>query len=183
MARRISLVVLCEDEKGLGQSFAAAFLNRYSLPVRLQPIYRKGPNKPGVLRQFPDEVRTLLRQGAETHLLVLMDADDESYERNLNDLLKRLTSEEKQALLALNRFHLICPNYELENWCRHLEGRLVTEARDLSLTYKEDSDCRDAARFLADCCRGRKKLPEPSLPSLGDACKRWQDYTTEHDLA
>ena len=181
MARRIALVVLCEDQKGLGQSFAAAFLNRFQFPTRLGTRYVKGPDKAGVLRKFPEEVRSLLQQGAETHLFVLMDADGLSYESNLKALMDTLSPTLLHEVSETGRVHLICPNYELENWCRHLEGRAVTEARDLKLEYKRDSDCRDAARTLADACKSRKELASP-LPSLASACDRWHIYVEQHRL-
>lgn len=177
MARRIALVVLHEDM--LHQSFAAAFLNRIHLPNRLPPRFVHASNKAGLLQRFPEEVRALLAQGAETHLVVLMDADGRPYAENQKLLLKKLTPFEVRALQKPGRWLLICPNYELENWARNLDGWAVNEGRDLTLAYGDDSDCRAAARKLADACMA-DSAPSGALPSLVDACTMWREYTKRH---
>jgi hypothetical protein len=140
-----------------------------------------GPGKAGIIRRFPDEVRSLLNQGAETHLIVLMDADGDTFEDNRKLLVRKLTKGERARLTELGRFHLVCPNYELENWCRGLEGERVTEDRSLDLVYTHDKSGRDAGGTLAESCRKRQDLPH-SLPSLHNACERWQAYLDRNDL-
>ncbi len=180
MSRRIAIVVLHED--ALHQSFASAFFREINLPVRLRATrYSKAVNKSGVQKNFAAEAISMLKQGAETHLFVIVDADSESYEQNLNRLVITLTDVERERLESNGRFLLICPNYELENWCRNLEGTQVTEDRNVTLAYKNDSDCREAARFLAITCKTGQPLVNP-LPSMVDACTRWTAYKVKHNL-
>jgi len=179
LPRRISLVVLHEDM--LHQSFASAFLNRLNLPTRPPVRFVHAGNKAGVISLFSDQVKGMLDQGAETHLLVLMDADGQSYASNEIRLLSSLDPTTRTKLQMIGRWHLICPQYELENWCRHLEGQEVAETRNLALAYREDSDCRPVARKLAETCQSKGLLTSP-LPSLADACSKWNTFLAKHKL-
>lgn len=179
LPRRIALVVLHEDM--LHQSFTVAFLNKFGLPARIRPRLVHAKSKGGVQKQFRTEVQELLKQGAETHLFVLMDADGLTFEDNRRLLLSELTEEERTDLERLGRWHLVCPNYELENWCRNIEGSHFDEQRDVKLAYRNNSEAREAARTLADACK-RGIIIDGSLPSLMEACGRWQAYVQRHTL-
>ena len=179
MPRRVKLVVLCEDAQH--HSFAAAFLNRANLPTGGRPRYIPCDGKTKVLAAFPAEVRALLASEAETHLLVLVDADGDTLEHNIEALLGTLDAEMRARISENDRWLAICPNWEIENWIRHLEGKPVTEELRPQLALTQPSECRDVARTLADQCRARR-MPKNPLPSLEGACTAWRAYLERHDL-
>ena len=179
MPRRVSLVVLRED--ALHESFAAAFLNASSLPKRGDPRYVPGVNRAGVVSRFANEARGLLRQGAETHLIVMVDADGWTYADVREQLLRTLDDDLRARFEASGRWMLIAPNWEMEHWVHCIEGREVTEERDLKLSFRWDKECRPAARRLAELCAKGQPLPN-ALPSLEAACVEWRRYLDRNDL-
>lgn len=177
MPRRVSLVVLCEDAQHL--SFAAAFLSHANLPTRGSPRFVRCGNKANVQPKFAIESKALLGAGAETHLLVLIDADGKSHEKNEQYLMGGLDAQLRGRLKQNGRYLIVCPNWEIENWIESLAGRAQTEDRDRGSRQEQSSACKPVARKLADDCRENNPL-QTALPSLIDACARWRAYLKGH---
>lgn len=179
MPRRVSLVVLHEDS--LHQSFASAFLNASNLPTRGSPRTVNGGSRAGVVSRFASEASAMLQAGAETHLIVMVDADGSTYGDVRNQLLRTLDEPLRGRVEADRRWLLVSPAWELENWVHCLMGSNVTEERDLGLAFRWDKDCRPAARLLAEHCTHHREVPN-ALPSLAAACVGWREYIERNEL-
>ena len=106
------------------------------------------------------EARALLAAGGETHLIVMVDADGGDHASARRQLLNALDGTPRDQVEANERWLLVSPAWELENWVGCLEGRAVTEARDPGLSLDHDKACRAAARALADRCGRGRTRPE-----------------------
>jgi hypothetical protein len=170
MLRRVTIVVLCEDE--IHESFASAFLNRLGLPTEGARRISRAGSKEKLFSEFAVRVRALRKRHAQTRLLVLVDGDELTDELIRERLRQKLRELGEDANFSKDPVLVLCPRWELENWVLCLLGESVGEERHPGLRERAGDRVRPAARALADFCLTREP-PAPSVPSLAAACEAW----------
>jgi hypothetical protein len=179
MRKKVSLVVLCEDE--MHQSFINAFLKRIGLPLNGRPRIERLGSRSNVVEGFPKELRAIRRSHVNVRLLVVIDADgdaDASIEAQFREKLREQNLADD---ISQDPLLLVIPRWELENWALDLMGRPIGEGRDRAARRKIGDDVREAGRRLADACK-EHGIPGTPLPSLQKACTDWHSFRAQYPL-
>lgn len=178
MARKVRLVVICEDI--LHETFARAFLyrrgfKRHQLTFKPAPSGR-GDAKQHVCSEVCRELAELRRQpGRNRGILYVTDADN----LTVDGRRQSVTSACKGAQLSPPQddepvFGFI-PKWEIENWLAYLRGEAVDESNNCYRKYNRcESEAYPLAEDLADRC-DREDLPDPP-PSLLSACNDYPRF-------
>jgi hypothetical protein len=169
MARRVEVVVLCED--ALHRSFATAFLNRTSVPIRLLDVRIMG-TRSNVLDAAPKWVRAVRTRGATAHLVILVDLDTASAAYIDAEIAKRLTAASAPTLTTSDNVVVIGAKREIDTWVTYLKGGAVDEANKFPV---KDTEGRSAGADLGNRCKAAAPLVAPPS-SLTDSCARWSAY-------
>jgi hypothetical protein len=179
MPKKVSLVVLCEDE--MHQSFVAAFLNRISLPLNGRPRIEPLGSRSRVMERFPTEVRALRQAHAERRLLIVVDADKDTPASVEAQFIQKLKEAGVSDNISGDPILFVIPKWELENWALDLMGKSIGELRDPGARGKIGDDVRESGRLLADACQ-KHSIPGTPLPSLQNSCNRWKAFRSAHPL-
>ncbi|HWD38599.1 MAG TPA: hypothetical protein VG944_07100 [Fimbriimonas sp.] len=173
MPKRVSLVILCEDE--MHQRFINAFLHRVGMPSVGRARLERMQSKSAVFEAFPREVRALRKAHVQTRLIVVVDGD-ELTDAQINDRLRRkLRESDLEDTFEDEPVLIVRPRWEMENWALHLLGESIEEDHRDDARKNVGDRGRDAGRILADGCKARR-LPVSPLPSMKHACIEWEAH-------
>jgi hypothetical protein len=173
MARRVRLVIVCEDI--LHETFMRAFLYKRGF-TRFELTFRKFTDGEGDAKQHV--CATLCRELAairkfaspDRGLIFIIDADNLSVDDRRSRIYDACKTCNIQAPQADEAVFGVIPKWEIENWLAYLRGEPVDEKCN---TYKKYRDCESKiyplVDRLADMCE-QQQLPG-APPSLVTACE------------
>jgi hypothetical protein len=180
VANRTQIVCLCEGSRGA--SIDGVFINRLikSLdPNWLRPwggsntirlVHCGGRKK--VAEKLPEELRSCLRAGGHTTLMVWADCDDDCTD---GDALKAhfWRAAERQGITQeqFDGVMFIFAKDRLENWIEFLQSGTTDESSE-GPRVKNNRAVADAAKKLAEFCKAGKPL-DGMPPSLQWSCRNW----------
>lgn len=158
MSDRFVVYVLAEGKRD--QRFIRKFLQGIGVGPRemtFAPISDgRGSGKQSVLQSFADEVRAYRRRNSHTatSLVVMMDADNQSVDRCLSDLDRKLVeSGQERVDRCSDRIARLIPRRNIETWILYLvSGALArTQIRedDKGLKDTKSADAWDDAAPIA----------------------------------
>lgn len=170
-----SFVILCEDVQH------EAFVRRALKHLGIQGIPRverapggRGSGEQWVRNRYPVEVKALRNGHVERTLIVTVDADTQEVEQRLrefDDALKTATQAPRE---ATDRIVFVIPRRNIETWLAALSGeapQVLDETRLFPRYAGSESACDPMARQLADHCKRRKPIGQPSLAAT---CVEWR---------
>lgn len=166
-ARRVQVVVLCEDDQH--ERFLLHLLKARGSgsPVR----FRKSPAGKGsaeqwVREQYPTEVRAHRAKASylSVALLTITDADALSVQQRKQSLEKELAQTGQQPRTNTEKIIVLVPKRSIETWIHHLNGNVVDE--ETGYGNKSPEECKLAAQALLQHCRRQACCP----PSVTDGC-------------
>ena len=168
MSRRVTWVVLCEDEQHY--AFARRFLDRMAKPALRECYKVLGPGHAGVRARFGDEVAAIRKRGGTAALLAIVDADQASVEERRRYVMELCVGP--QCPTAHDPVAVLIPERNIETWIAWLSGREV-DATTCYLKLRRERDCDPAVLTLKGMCDAQSmRLPAP--PSLEAACREFQ---------
>lgn len=176
MARRVRLVIVCEDI--LHATFMRAFLFARGF-TRHQLTFKQADSGAGDAKKRVGELvcRELqaIRKFAGKGLIYVVDAD------NLTVAERRRTMEDACEDAGVDPPRLgeavfaVIPKWEIENWLAYLRGEPVDEDSNRYEKYRKcESDVYPLVRRLAEMCQ-RQNLPD-APPSLAAACSDYPRF-------
>jgi hypothetical protein len=177
MAKRVSVVILCEDLQH--EVFLRAVLLHQQFNIRHMRIVRREPGdaKQFVVNHFPAEVQTLRRHRREHRILIVMtDADDRSVNERLKTLTNALATANVDPIKANDPVFCFVPKWEIETWLAYLDGKTVQEDRKYPKLVRE-SDAQPLVKRLMKMCNDQR-LRRGAPPSLAIACDLYRRMVT-----
>jgi hypothetical protein len=176
--------ILAEDNRQ--QSFIRRFLLRVGIEGRrmvFAPIPDgRGSGKQWVRKRFADQVRICRRRNsrASTSMFAMMDADEMTVARCLNDLNDELiTSGQPRVDANHDPIARLVPKWNIETWILFLVSdeaakRFVIEGQDYKDSKRSeqwDQLVPQAVAALYEWTRPGAKLPDSLIDSLGSGLK------------
>jgi len=172
MKRRVSWVLLCEDEQQY--AFAHRFLKAL-LGTRSRGIRKVlGPGAAGVRARFATEVQLVRSRGDTAGLVAFIDADSFTVQDR-----KQFVADAcgKKALTTSDPVAILVPRRNIETWIAYLGGTDVDETV-LYPKLDRERDCAPAVDALKRMC-DQQQLRPPAPLSLEDACGEFQRLRTK----
>lgn len=175
--RRVKLVLLCEDSQH--EAFARRFLEGMGWNTRELRV-EKSPSAGGAAEQwvrnrFPVELKIFRERNhrAASGLVAIIDADTREVYERINELESVCRSTETPFRQTNEAVAVAVPRRNIETWIHYLNGTEVNENDDYPKLERERG-CRPAVAKLISLCRSTG-LPADAPPSLGEACKEYQE--------
>ncbi|UCE60141.1 MAG: hypothetical protein JSU63_00025 [Phycisphaerales bacterium] len=173
MARKVRLVVVCEDL--MHEVFARAFLYRRGMK-RHQLTFKSAPQgdaKQYVCTEVCCELTELRRSsGTNRGILYLIDADNLTVDRRRQTVISACRKAQVPPPQDHEPVFGFIPKWEVENWLAYLRGETVDESSNRYPKYSRcESEAYPLVEDLGERCE-RQSLPD-APPSLQTAC---QDY-------
>lgn len=181
MSDRFSVYILAEGKRD--QRFIREFLKRIGVGPRemiFAPVSDgHGSGKQRVLNSFADQVRVCRRRNtrATTSLVAMMDADEQSVDRCLHDLDRKLTETGQDRIDGdRDRVARLIPKRSIETWILFLASDAPTRTQireDINLKDTKPEDAWDEAIPIASevFCEWHR-LPSYCPDSLLDSLAR-----------
>jgi hypothetical protein len=179
MVSRAQIVCLCEGRKG--ESIDEVFINKLMKSLKPAWIRQEGSNfvrlvpcggRKEVVEKMPSELRSCLKMGGHTTLMVWADCDDNCAD---GDALKVhfWRDAERQGIVReeFDRVVFVFAKDRLENWIEFLQTGTTDESID-GPRVKNNRAVADAAKKLAGMCKAGGKVAGMP-PSLQWSCKNW----------
>ena len=173
---RAKLIILCEDSQQA--VFAKHFFIRRgfaSQKITLQ-MNTKGSGEQFVRTEYAKQVK-FCRQTSSyspvgTYLVVLIDADNHTYEQRLRQLDESLEDDGQPKRQPNEKIAIFVPKRNIETWIHYLMGKAVDEKTAYPKLARQ-RECRKYVDKLVKkiCPIG---LPEDAPPSLRAACEELQ---------
>lgn len=170
------IVILCEDRQQ--EVFTRYFLEKFYRihPRRIRsnlPPAGVGSGEQWVRQQYRIEVKTYRRYSSSKKiaLVVMIDADNLTYEERHRQLSKMLTDANLDERQPHERIALFIPKRNIETWLYFLDRQ--QESIDESIVYRhldKESDCKGSVYTLAANCLNRLPLATNAPSSLQQAC-------------
>ena len=183
MTNRTQIVCLHEGQKG--RSIDPVFIN--ALMKELNPAWIRpwkgsncvrmvdGGGRNDVMNLMPRELRTCLRAGGQTTLMVWADLDDNCADGD--ELKSRFWSEAETAGISPEEFAqvvFVFAKDRLENWVEYLlSGKTDESVEGPRITHNRE--VADAGKALAKRCLLGSTVP-PLPPSLIWSCQNWRQF-------
>lgn len=172
MSRPSLVIVLVEDNRH--QQFIRCYLRRVGLSAHAMRFLKspsgRGSAEQWVRESFATEVRAYrARQArAETHFILLIDADNKTVKNRLAQLDQALKSEGVEPINSrAEQIARLIPKRNVETWILVLNGFAVDERTDYKSTnYGWDKLVPKSADTLYDWVRPNAHLPAGCIPSL-----------------
>ena len=182
MARKVQLVIVCEDL--LQETFVRAFLKQLGFHRRKLTFRKAGPGegdaKQYVVGETSRQLQALRRfSGRGRGLIFAVDADNLSVAQRRTTLDQACRDAGVQPPGSDEAVFAVIPKWEIENWLAYLRGETVDEQRNDYDKYRgRESDVHPLAKRLSEMC-DRQELPD-APPSLVTACQeygRFRDWS------
>lgn len=176
-ASRADVVLLCEDPQT--SVFVRQYLNmrRPNWRIRTDPAFTYRQRKEGgignsyVLKRVGENVnrhRHIAKRAANTCLVIVIDADENTIEEKINQLDLQLRNQNIASIGKNERILVLVPKRNIETWIEYGQGQIVDE----STSYKKLKQARDCKpivkKYVTEICPNR--LPEDAPQSLHHAC-------------
>ena len=178
-SRRVELVILCEDRQQ--EVFIRRFLVRMGWePRTIRPEIAppgKGSAKQFVYLKYLQELEEHRRQRSKrkNKLLVMVDGDEIGVQKSLKQFEQSCRKHSVQPRNSADEIAILVPTWNIETWLAYLDGNSVEEDRKDYPKLKNESDCEDLVKVLANMCSARK-LPESAPESLRIACNEYREH-------
>ncbi|MFW5894245.1 MAG: hypothetical protein ACOCUY_03830 [Verrucomicrobiota bacterium] len=174
--------IVCLHEGKQGRSIDPVFITALIKALNPRWLRKEGSNlvrtvpcggRKELISAMPGQLRSCLSRGADTTLMVWADLDDDM--ENGDELKKAFWDEAQSAGITEDEFKqavFVFAKDRLENWIEFLLTGSTDESRE-GPRVKNNKQVAEAARTLADRCRGNQQGPQ--LPaSLVWACENWR---------
>lgn len=175
MSNKVSIVLLCEDERH--EQFIKAFLKgkrrrlaRISFP-KLHKSHEKGGeqrNNAFVLAKASDEIEEARKVPPKRALILVIDGDNHTYASRCGEIDRRLREQKLEVLNDKERIALLIPCCNIETWVHHFAGHMPDEKQDFKSLYRNSNTLPQAQAF-ADWVSDGNAEEVANLPALNAA--------------
>ena len=181
--KRTEVVCILEGDFGsTDHIFASAFKKKLN-PKWLRPTckvrFEPCGSRNNVISRFSDELKSCIRRGSESTLIVLADVDDDCIDSE--ELKMKFWDKAKDAGVTHEMFEkavFIFPKDRIENWIQFLNTGVTNENIEAPRVTRDEA--RAAASKLVEMYRNNSdttNLP----PSLTWSCQNWKKLTDRMD--
>ncbi len=167
MTRRVSWVILCEDEQHY--AFAKRFLDQLTRPELREQRKQVAGGHSQVRARFRTELAAARKQGGRAALLVIVDADGQSIEARRRYVQDLCPADEQPG--PDDAVAIVVPERNIETWIRWLDGHPVDATTRYPKLGKERL-CKPAVDALKQRCDAGQ-LGADAPRSLQDACEEF----------